>query len=158
MLEFIRENTLPLLGLFLALFAISLGGYRNPVLAEIAGKGAPSNIFRVMKWPGAVLVRAFRKQRWFFLILHTIFMLFFCVGVFLYLQNICSFDMACMGFLPLSILGMHLLYYSLWLCSHLVYTGINVGNTKFNLLFSLTTIELLLVYMALPLSALLSLH
>lgn len=150
MLEFIHENTVPLIGLFLSLFAISLGGYRNPVLAEIAGKGAPSNVFRVMKWPGAVLIRAFRKKRWLFLTLHTIFMLFFCIGVFLHLQSTQSFVAACIAFLPLSLAGMHILYYLLWLCSHLVYACIDVGNTKFNLLFSLTSIELLLVYMALP--------
>ena len=49
MLDFIRENTILLLGLFLALFAMSLGGYRNPVLAEIAGEGAPRNAFLALK-------------------------------------------------------------------------------------------------------------
>ena len=64
MLAFIDENTILLLGLFLALFAISLGGYRNPVLAEIAGTGVRRSVFHVLKWPGAVLLRAFHNQRW----------------------------------------------------------------------------------------------
>ena len=150
MLAFIDENTILLLGLFLALFAISLGGYRNPVLAEIAGTGVRRSVFHVLKWPGAVLLRAFHNQRWLFLSIHLIFMLFFCMGAFLYLQSTQPFYAACLGFLPLALLGMHALYYLLWLCSYLVYACIDVGNTKFNLLFSLTTIELLLVYVALP--------
>ena len=150
MLDFIRENTILLLGLFLALFAMSLGGYRNPVLAEIAGEGAPRNAFFALKWPAAVLVRAFRNRRRLFLFLNAAFMVLFCIGVFLYLQAAESLLFASLAFLPLSLLGMHLLYYLLWLCSYLVYACIDVGNEKFNLLFSLTTIELLLIYLALP--------
>lgn len=150
MLAFIHENTILLLGLFLALFAISLGGYRNPVLAEIASERAPRSVFRVLKWPGAVLIRAFHNRRWLFLSLHMVFVLFFCIGVFLYLQHTRSLAVACIGFLPLALLGMHFLYYLLWFCAYLVYACIDVGNTKFNLLFSLTTLELLLVYLAMP--------
>ena len=150
MLVFIRENTTLLLGMFLALFTLSLGGYRNPVLAAIARKGAPPDAFRRLKWPASVLARARRSRRWSFLILTAAFIVCFCLGVFLYLQDTQSSLIACLAFLPLSLLGMHVLYYLLWLCSYLVYACIDVGNTKFNLMFSVTTLELLLICLTWP--------
>ena len=81
-LAFIRENTTLLLGMFLALFTLSLGGYRNPVLAAIARKGAPPDAFRRLKWPASVLARARRSRRWLFLILTAAFMLLFrCISL-----------------------------------------------------------------------------
>ena len=150
LIEFVQNNPVLLLGTFLVLFAVSLGFYNNPLLAEIAIAGAPRSLFRVLRWPSAVLLRAHRHKRHLFLTLNFVFICLFCLVTFLYLRQTQSLAWAVALFLPLALLCMHALYYLLWICTYLVHAGIDVGNKKFNLMFSLTTIELLLIYLALP--------
>ena len=150
LIEFVQNNPVLLLGTFLVLFAVSLGFYNNPLLAEIAIAGAPRSLFRVLRWPSAVLLRAHRHKRHLFLTLNFVFICLFCLVTFLYLRQTQSLAWAGALFLPLALLCMHALYYLLWICTYLVHAAVDVGNKKFNLMFSLTTIELLLIYLALP--------
>ena len=150
MFTLIHDNLLLLLGTFLALFATSLKFYKNPVIASFGDYKRHHNLISFLKQPQTVWILAIRHHRRAFLFLSTIFFLLLFVASFILFNVTLPAPRSLVFALPSAILIFYLLYELLWLCTFLLHYLIDVGNAKFNLIFSLNTIQLLLIYFSLP--------
>lgn len=148
--NFILDNILLLMGSFLELFALSLGLYHNPILAVLSSSWHARTVIPLMKRPFLMFMLAVQHRRHSFVALLVLFIACFFLMSFIYLQDRLSYAYALMLFIPLALIVFNLLYYLLWVCSYLINRLVDVGSTKFNLIFSLNTIELILIYSSIP--------
>lgn len=142
----IRENLILLFGIFMILFAFSLGLHHNPIIAGISSTKYPFSMFTILKHPLAAMKLAKEHKRNRFLILFSIFASLCFILTFLYLEFNFSMRNALLWFLPLALAVILTIYYVIWVTSFVMTRIIDVGNVKFNVIFSLTSFELLVVF------------
>ena len=93
-----------------------------------------------------MLELAIEHNRHRFIILLTIFVIFSLILCFLFLQFNFSYKDAIIWFLPMAAVTILMIYYLTWFTSMVMTRLIDVGNTKFNSIFSLTLFELFVVF------------
>ncbi len=93
-----------------------------------------------------MLELAIEHNRHRFIILLTIFVIFSLILCFLFLQFNFSYKDAIIWFLPIAAVTILMIYYLTWFTSMVMTRLIDVGNTKFNSIFSLTSFELFVVF------------
>ena len=93
-----------------------------------------------------MLELAIEHNRHRFIILLTIFVIFSLILCFLFLQFNFSYKDAIIWFLPMAAVTILMIYYLTWFTSMVMTRLIDVGNTKFNSIFSLTSFELFVVF------------
>lgn len=150
MFYMIRENIVLLFALFLALSALSIGFYNNPILMALGDRRYPLSTFAALKRPFLMFWIAIRHGRRHFVAIMILFLLSMHILNFTFLYYFLPLTESLILFIPITAVILFLLYYLLWFCTIFINRIIDVGNAKFNVIFSLVTLEQILIYSALP--------
>jgi hypothetical protein len=140
-----QENLLLLFGTSILFFTLSLGLYRNPILIAITNGKVPISPYEMIKLPFVLLIQSIRHGRNRAILILSLFVtISILMGLFLLRFNF-PIIYAVLGFFPLTIVIFTCLYSFIWLVSILLTRIIDVGNSKFNVIFVLITMELLIL-------------
>lgn len=150
MLSFFHENILLLSGTILAIFSLTFHMVNRNMIASIGDNYLPINLHYIAARPLNAFKVASHENKLYFMFLSFIALCIFCIFSFIFLSSMFTNFLVLILFIPFSFILMHIFYYSLWFGSIAICKIINVGNARFNVIFSLTAMELLLTYLGLP--------
>ena len=141
-----QANILLLFGTFVAMFDMIVGLHYNPLFVAISNREFLSSMISFIGHPLAIIEMARTRSHTNYLAVMAVFVFSILVLCFLFLYIYFSLWYALFLFLPLTAVILLLFHYIIWFTTIIITLLVDVGNGKFNFLFSITVFELLIVF------------
>ena len=139
-----------LLGTILMIFSLTFNMVKGNMISSIGDHHCPQNFHYIALRPITIFKLSFKNNKLWFTLFSLGILCLFGIFSFLFLSKLFSIQFALIGFIPLTFIILYTFYYGLWFGSILICTIINVGNAKFNIIFSLVMMVLILTWLGSP--------